>query len=100
MDTKIGRLINSLPADQRDNTVVIYMGDNGTPRPVIDTRVFAATHAKSSLYQRGIGVPMTVWGAGVTRTGERERALVNTTDLFATVSELTGVTTTPRTTSQ
>lgn len=92
MDTEIGRLIDSLPPEQRDNTIIIYMGDNGTPRPLIDTRVFAASHSKSSLYEGGVGVPMTVNGAGVTRTGERESALVNTADLFATVSELTGST--------
>ncbi len=100
MDAEIGRLIDSLPDDQRDNTVVIYMGDNGTPRSIIDTRVFATTHAKSSLYQGGVGIPMTVWGAGVTRAGERENALVNTTDLFATVTELTGITVPAPATSQ
>ena len=100
MDTEIGRLIDSLPANQRENTVIIYMGDNGTPRGIIDTRVFPTTHAKSSLYEGGVGVPMLVSGAGVTRPGERESALVNTADLFATVSDLTGMRVTPPATSQ
>ncbi len=100
MDTEIGRLIDSLPPAERDNTLIIYMGDNGTPRGIIDTRVFDSTHAKSSLYQGGVGVPMLVSGAGVTRTGEREAALINTTDLFATVSELAGIETTVPSTSQ
>ena len=76
------------------------MGDNGTPRGIIDTRVFPTTHAKSSLYEGGVGVPMLVSWAGVTRPGERESALVNTADLFATVSDLTGMRVTPPATSQ
>ena len=32
MDTQIGRLLGSMDADVRDNTYVIFLGDNGTAR--------------------------------------------------------------------
>lgn len=90
MDSEIGRLLNSMSPDERDNTVIIYIGDNGTPAAVIDTRVYERKHSKSSLYEGGIRVPMIVSGKGVTRNNERETALINSTDLFSTIAELAG----------
>lgn len=90
MDTEIGRLLDSMSAETRDNTVIVYIGDNGTPTRVIDAAAYPASHGKGSLYEGGIRVPMVVSGAGVTRQGEREPALINSTDLFATFAELAG----------
>jgi arylsulfatase A-like enzyme len=46
--------------------------------------------AKGSVYEGGVRVPLIVAGAGVTRRG-REDDLFVTTDLYATILELTGV---------
>ncbi len=92
MDHEIGRLLDSLSAATRENTVIIYMGDNGTPR-----RVYQGTprqRGKGSVYQGGVAVPMIVSGRGVTRMGEREDALVSSVDLFATIANLAGAGTT------
>lgn len=91
MDSEIGRLLNSLDEGTRDNTLIVFLGDNGTPRAVIDPAVYERAHGKNSLYEGGIRVPMVVAGLGVTRQNERESALVNTVDLFATVSEAAGL---------
>lgn len=90
MDHEIGRLLNSMDANTRANTLIIFIGDNGTPLQVADTSVFSAQHVKNSLYEGGIRVPMIVSGKGVSRAGVREAALVNTTDFFATIAEVTG----------
>ena len=90
MDTSIGNVVNSLTEEQRDNTLIIYVGDNGTPGPVVDKSVFSRSKAKGSLFEGGIRVPMTISGAGVSRSGQRETALVNTVDLYATIAEATG----------
>ena len=90
MDTEIGRLLNSLPESERDNTLIVYIGDNGTPAGVIDTRVFIGSHSKNSLYEGGVRVPMVASGFGVERSGEREAALVNSTDIYATISQMVG----------
>ena len=91
MDTEIGRLLNSISADARANTIILFIGDNGTPRGVIDTSVYQAAHSKGTLYQGGIQVPMLVAGKGVNRAGERESSLINSTDFYATIGQLAGI---------
>jgi len=90
MDTEIGRLLDSLPQDKRDNTLIIYIGDNGTPAAVIDTSVYDRNHSKNTLYEGGIRIPMVVSGKGVTRQNVHESALVNTTDFYATFASFVG----------
>jgi len=91
LDTEIGYLLAGMSAETLANTVIIYIGDNGTPAPVIDHTVFAQGHNKDSLYEGGILVPMIISGKGVERINSRESALINSTDLFATIGELTGI---------
>jgi len=89
MDTEMGRVLDSMAPDVRSNTVVIFVGDNGTPPDVIQAP-FGISRAKATVYQGGISVPLVVAGRGVTRKGEREDALINGTDLFATLAQLAG----------
>jgi len=89
MDFQIGRLIDSIPADGLDNTVIIFIGDNGSPNQVAQSP-YTRTRAKGSLYQGGINVPMFASGAVVTRSGI-DNNLITGTDLFATISNLAGI---------
>lgn len=91
IDAEVGRLIRSLDAQVLDNTVIVYIGDNGTPSRVIDPRVFQVDHGKSTLYEGGIRAPLIMSGKMVTRVGERETALVNATDLFTTLGQVAGL---------
>ena len=91
MDSEISRLLASMDQGTRDNTIIIYLGDNGTPKAVIDTTTYQTSHAKGTLYQGGIAVPLVISGKGVTRIGEREGALVTATDLYATIGQLAGI---------
>lgn len=93
MDAEIGRLLNAMDQETRDNTLIIFIGDNGTPQAVIDTSVYSSAHGKGSLYQGGIAVPFMVSGKGVTRLGERDNALLTATDLYATIAEIAGTST-------
>jgi len=92
LDSELDRLLSSLSPEQRKNTVVIFVGDNGTPAEAVQPP-YIRYRAKSTLFEGGIHVPLIVAGAGVTRQGQRESALINTTDLFATIADLaaTGV---------
>jgi arylsulfatase A-like enzyme len=93
LDTEIGRLLDALGPSgtpERDNTVIVVMGDNGTPAAVKDTGT-GVRGSKSSIYEGGVRVPLIVTGAGVTRIGEREEALVNGADLYATFADLSGI---------
>lgn len=86
MDTEMGRLINSMSQEEKDNTIIIFIGDNGTPGGV--SQSYPNRRAKGSVYQGGVNVPMIVSGKGVTRLNEVDNALINTTDLYATISDI------------
>lgn len=86
MDSEIGRLLNSMPTEKRENTVIIFIGDNGTPNDVV--QVYPMQRAKGSVYQGGVNVPMIVSGKNVGRFNAIEDALVSTTDLFATIADI------------
>ena len=90
MDTEMGRLINSMSQEERDNTFIVFIGDNGTPNQVVQT--YPNRRAKNSLYQGGVNVPMVISGKNVERKGVEEEALLSTTDLFATIVGIAGST--------
>ena len=86
LDTEVGRL---LAAVDRDRTVVIFIGDNGPP-PRVAQPPLQPNKVKNSLYQGGIQVPLVIAGPRIDRGGQREEALVSSTDLFATIADLAG----------
>ena len=89
MDSEMGRLISSLSQEEKENTIIIFIGDNGTPQQV--AQEYNPLRTKGSLYQGGINVPMIISGKGVTRFNDTEDALINTTDLFATIAAIAGI---------
>ncbi|MEG3656189.1 sulfatase-like hydrolase/transferase [Arenibacter palladensis] len=89
MDHQIGQLMNSFSKEERENTLIIFMGDNGT-EPVVAQAPYASTQVKRSLYQGGINMPLFVSGKGVERKGI-DNNLVTSTDIFATIAEIAGV---------
>ena len=90
MDTELARVLDSMDEETRQNTTIIFIGDNGTPGQVAQSP-YSRRKAKGSLNQGGINVPFFVSGAGVLRGGERENAMVEATDLFTTIAALAGV---------
>lgn len=90
MDREIGRLFASIDPQVLANTVVIFVGDNGTPEGVT-TPPFVRTRAKGTVYEGGVNVPLIIAGPGVVEPGRECAAIVNTVDLFETVADLTGV---------
>ena len=91
IDSEMGRIFNSISSEDLENTVIIFLGDNGTPGQVIQQ--YHSQRAKGSLYKGGINVPMIISGKGVNRINAQEDALISTVDLFATISELCGIST-------
>ncbi len=92
MDTELGRFLSSLSTEERANTLIIFIGDNGTPNQVAQFP-YSRRKAKNSLYQGGVNVPMVIAGKGVTRFNETENALAHTADLFATIVSAAGIAT-------
>ena len=89
MDYQIGRLLDSIPEGELENTVIIVMGDNGTPSSVAQFP-YRQGSSKGSVYQGGVNVPLFVTGKDVTRSGLLEN-LATSTDLFSTISEIAGI---------
>ncbi len=87
MDTEIGRLIAEIPTQQRDNTVIIFIGDNGTPRRLLDRDVYRRSHGKSSLYEGGVRVPFIISG-GVPAKDDDGGIMINIVDLFPTILDM------------
>lgn len=89
LDTEIGRLLDLMTQAQRDNTYVIFLGDNGTSRGALQPP-FHSGRGKDSVYQGGLNVPFIVAGPGIT-PGRVSDALLNTVDLYATFLDLAGI---------
>lgn len=89
MDTEIGRVLSSLSTEELDNTLIIFIGDNGSPNQVVQE--YTSNRAKGTVYQGGINVPLIISGKGVTRYNSTEDALINSTDLFATIAGIAGI---------
>lgn len=93
LDTEIGRLLAAIGppgTTERDNTIVIFMGDNGTPAAVKDF-TSGVRGFKSTVLEGGVRVPLVISGARTTRRGVRDANLVVATDLYATIAELAGI---------
>ncbi len=65
-----------------DNTLVVFMGDNGMALP----------HGKGALHDPGIAVPLLVRWPGVIKPGRVTRALISGEDFAPTMLEAAGVT--------
>ena len=89
LDNEMGRLINSLSSEAKENTIIIFIGDNGTPSQV--AQEYNSRCVKESVYKGGVNVPMVISGKDVSRIHDSEDALINTTDLFSTIAEIAGV---------
>jgi len=83
LDTELGRMLDNIDP----NAFVIFMGDNGSSSGAI-LPPYDPEHGKGTMYEGGVRVPLIVAGPGVVQ-GECEH-LVSSTDIFATIAELTG----------
>lgn len=90
MDRAIGKLRDHLKsADLRENTFVLYCGDNGVP-PSGDGATNPFRELKGSVYDGGIRVPGVIeWPAKITRPRTSGLPTV-TSDLLPTLAGLTG----------
>lgn len=89
MDTEIGRLLAIVQAVD-PQAIVLFMGDNGTAGGASQPP-FVSSHAKGTVYEGGVNVPLIVRGQGVVQ-GECA-GLVSSADLAATITELAGLAT-------
>jgi N-sulfoglucosamine sulfohydrolase len=82
MDEAIGDMLGQLERRKlRENTLVIFLSDNGAPFP----------REKGTLYDGGIGTPLILaWPRGITAGSVYDRELISTVDLAPTILEVAG----------
>lgn len=82
LDLYVGKVMVELEAQGiADNTMVIFISDNGRPFP----------RDKTSLYDGGIKTPWIVKWPGKTKPGSVSKSLVSSIDIASTISEVAGL---------
>ena len=89
LDTELGRALDGLGSSLAQ-TNVIFLGDNGST-PIGVSPPFMPDHAKGTLYEGGIHIPLIISGPAVASPGGQCDALVHAVDVFSTAAELCGV---------
>ena len=85
LDHQLGEFVNQLKnADLYNNTVIIYLSDNG---------YHLGSHGlgnKITMHEESVRVPMLLHGPQLRNTGIRSQALVSSLDLYPTLLDLAG----------
>lgn len=68
-DIMIEEMLNSMDPATLDNTVIVFMGDNGTPFAAAEGTFQVAGRGKGSTYENGVRVPLIVAEGSAWRTG-------------------------------
>ena len=90
-DKAIGQIVAQLEkSDVRDNTLIIFTGDNGTDKPIVTpwngTKVIGG---KGSMTDTGTRVPLIAsWPKGIKKPGRIVDDLVEFTDMLPTLCEV------------
>jgi arylsulfatase A len=94
MDKLVGKLVAELERQHlRENTLLIYFGDNGTATGHIEQATVKGRRlngSKGDVLEGGSRVPMVVNWPGVTPAGRVSRDLVDSSDFFPTFAALAG----------
>jgi len=82
MDRKVGKILDRLEKEGlADDTVVIFVGDNGRCQP----------RGKQFLYDGGIHVPLIIRWPGHLAAGSVRQEMVSTIDIAATILDIAGL---------
>lgn len=82
-DMQVGRALKELEKEgQLDNTLCIFVGDNGMPFP----------RAKAFCFDAGVHTPLAImWGKGIKNPGRTVNDLISMVDIFPTILEAAGL---------
>ena len=82
LDAKVGEIITELQAQQAiDDTLVIFISDNGRPFP----------RCKTTLYDSGLRTPCLVRYPALVKPGSISSSLISSIDIAPTLLELAGI---------
>ena len=96
-DLKLAALLSTITPAKLENTVVVVLGDNGTPAAVQESVFAVAGRGKGTVYENGVRVPVIVAdgyaylhgtaGPTISAIGRLVDAKINTLDLYNTLLE-------------
>jgi len=90
MDKEIGKLLQTLEdAGISDNTIIVYVSDNGGSTPIYANNG-PLRGSKYLLLEGGIRIPMIVSWPGKFKKGQISDNVVSTMDILPTIANLTG----------
>lgn len=89
MDSLVGQLLAGIPEEQRANTYIFWLGDNGDESWGRAAEEQLPNRYKRTVYQGGIHVPAIVSGPGISENSIND-SMAHVVDLFATAIELAG----------
>ena len=88
MDEGIGQIIDALPAAQRDNTLVVFISDNGGER---FSNNWPFVGGKMDLLEGGIRIPQVAWWPAGIKAGSRSALPTLSMDWMPTMLDVAGV---------
>ena len=91
-DKSVGKIDSKLKElGIRDNTLLIFVGDNGTDTPIVTNTTFGkVVGAKGKMIDAGNHVPGVISWPGVVRSGRVINDLVDFSDMLPTLCEAAG----------
>lgn len=92
MDGLVGKVLDKLAAEGlSDNTLVLFIGDNGTDRDIVSRyRGADVRGAKGKTLNTATRVPFIAWGPGIIKGKRVSDSLVNLNDIMPTLVDLAG----------
>ena len=97
LDDAVGTLLKTIDAlGIAGNTIIVFFSDNGGMIHRFDGGVVVTSNAplrsgKSSIYEGGVREPLIIVWPGVTKPGSKTEEIVQSTDFYPTLLEMTGI---------
>jgi len=96
VDENIGRVMDKIEQlGISDNTVVIFISDNGgftgQWNNEVVTNNFPLRSGKGSLYEGGVKIPMLIRYPGITTPGSKTSNVVSTIDILPTIKDIVNI---------
>jgi len=89
LDYYINQLIKGMDQLTKENTLFIFIGDNGTDNDIL--RGYSSSHGKGTLYEGGVRVPLIISGSHVSRKNATDTSMIQSLDLTSLILDYIGI---------
>ena len=89
LDYYINQLLKGMDQMTKENTLLIFIGDNGTDNDIL--RGYSESHGKGTLYEGGVRVPLIISGSIVSRKNATDTSMIQSLDLTSFILDYIGI---------